>query len=377
MIQMKKKNRIITEKQLVEEVGTEKQKERYFKNGHFVSNMKQTIMNRAGLKYVIEDIGDRRYKIIKEYRTPLPNCMPKLHKGLYKYIAPLILTKLINNRDEYKKVSFTFYKWARLIDMVNHNYWPMKKNIKYSDKLNIDSKTFIEYFDRVDDNLQYYIQRTLEYLSKAGVVEWFKVPMVRKRKVTTGKSQDENNKLSVDIEYETVMATPEETNFSLECMSHVMKKLKIKTKPECFFGKKSQQFADEFSKELKTQNIEYFFTTYQAYCIDSNINKCRDILSTYNISDINKFIKAFNIEFKNNIVSLAERRYNKLPDAFDDNYIDYFKQLTDITIDKDATKIGYVSKDERLDIKTLVADNIDISINGNKLNFNKIGEYDN
>jgi len=251
--------------------------------------------------------------------------------------------------------------------MVNCNYYPLKANKKYSEQFNIDLNVFSEYFDRVDDSLQYYIQQSLEYLKKAGVVEWFKVPMVCKRKVSVENNliTDKHN-VNVDIQYEKVRATELETQYALQCMDDVQKRLKIETRPECFFGKKSQLFASELSKLLKKKDIEYFYSTYEAYCLDSNIKKCKAIFDTYEYND-DEFVKAFNAAFKDNIMLSATKRYEKIPNSLDTNYIEYFKLLTDITIDKDAKKVLYLPSEDKIDVKEILADNIDLTINGNKI----------
>lgn len=360
---------IISEKKLIEYCATDKQREKYNNNGHFVSDLKNAVLKNASLQYEIKDLGNREYEIIKIYDYKLPSCINKLHNGLYQYIVPLMLSKIINERDQYNKVNFTFYKWARLIDMINNNYYPIKKNkVQYSKELNIDENTLEEYFTRVDDSIQYYIFNALEYLRKSGVIQWYKVPMICIRHINVDdKVPNDKHNIDVQLSYETRRATEEETKYSLECIDKIKEELHLENLSQCFFGKHAQKFANRLKILLRKKDIEYFYDTYEAYCVGQNIKKCKNILDTYNISEPDKFIIDFNKEFKNNIISLAEKRYTKLSDSFDDNYIDYFKQLCDITIDSNSKRIKYITAEDKTDIKEILSENINLSINGNKV----------
>lgn len=360
---------IISEKRFVSLFADEKQKMQYDKNNHFTGKLKQSLLNFAKLSCDIEDIGNRQFKINKVYPETLPKCISKLHTGLYQYIIPLILSKLIYDRDQYERVNFTYYKWARLIDMINNNYYPIKKEkTLYSQELSVDSQTLEDYFTRVDDSIQYYIDNSLKYLQKAGVIKYYNVPMVCIRHVNVKDNlpTDKHN-IDVNVTYEKRIATPEETDFALTCMDKLKTKLDLNDS-QCFFGKHAQKFANELKKLLKQKDIEYFYDTYTAYCIQSKIKQCKNILSTYNISNQNEFISDFNRAFKSNIVSLAEKRYMKIPDSFDNNYIEYFKQLSNITIDKKSKHVKYLSsKTNHDEINEILSDDLDLHVNGNKI----------
>ena len=107
-----------------------------------------------------------------------------MKSGLYKYISPLILLKLLNGHDENNKVVFPLLDWALFIEMVNQNYKPVKYNqAEASGHLNISLTIIREFFEKVDDSIRYYMENALRYLQSANVLKWYKIPMVRKRVV--------------------------------------------------------------------------------------------------------------------------------------------------------------------------------------------------
>lgn len=167
------KTGIISEKQLVKYFGTPAQKKSYSENGRFIGGYKKKFFDKLKRYCEIEDLGDRKYKITKVYKFPLPANFNKMNSSIYKYIVPLILSMLTKGHDESRKVDITVGKWAREIKMVNKNYNLMKYNQEaVSEEFEYPTKAIAEFYEKSDDMINYYITNALDYLKSAGLIIW-------------------------------------------------------------------------------------------------------------------------------------------------------------------------------------------------------------
>lgn len=373
---------VISEKVLVSTFGTPKQIGIYEDNGRFISSNKYTILKSASRYAEIKDLGNKRYEVVSVYRYILPTNMAKMQTGIYKYIIPLMLNKIVNERDQYQKVNFTNIKWARAIEMINNNYSPMRyhKN-DIVEKFDFDNKDVCEYFDKVDTQIQYYIQQTLKYLESTGLVKWYKVNVVciADSNIDTDLKNGKIN-FNIDLKKDFRRATEEETEYILKCKRKAMKAAKIndKNENECYWGKKANVYLSEYSKLLLEKGILYSYDTYEAFCLDSDIDNLKFIMNQFEIGSSKNFLKEFNEEFKSNIVENSKKRYSKrsgipIETLENTSYLECFSVLSNITIDRGAKKFK-VSEDNSIEEHNIVdnslTDKISVVVNGNKLKIN-------
>jgi hypothetical protein len=337
---------IIINKDLICFFGTKKNIDTYEKTNKVNNSIKQILLNKASRFCLIEDIGKGQYKIKEIYKYPKPASFNKLNSGLYKYLSPIILSKLLTEHDENNKIVLPLMEYARYIEMVNQNYMPIKYNQEQaSQKIEIDNVIIREFYEKVDDNIKYYIQRCLEYLQSADVLKWYKVPMIKKKKVNISM---ENNKPTFECEYENVRATSEEVKYFNDITESIRECLGIKSKSECFYGRKASEFCRMVSDRLSEQNISYFYDSYEIYY--TNLNRCNNLLKEFKFYDNEKqLIKEFNEQFISYIVSNAESRQYKAEEIenevhkyrLEDNYIASFKTLSELTIDNQQEKLKF------------------------------------
>lgn len=276
-----------------------------------------------------------------------------MQNGLYKYIAPLILLKLIEGHDENNRITFTTSKWANQIHMVNKNYG----NVKYyksdvAKKLEWDKNDVADFFLKVDDMISSYFKMTLDYLDSTGSIIWREVDMVHEE-IPDEKLVGYNEK-GMPV-YEAIfkpndrIATKEDMSFYSDCIKIADDEAGITqgNSNDRYFGKKASEFAKSLGVALNEKKIRYIYKSYEVYFV--HLDWCKNILKEFNVDkDINIFINKFNEEFIEMIMKNANNRYS---DAFinvlihyDDSrkpreeykytehYLDIFTDLCDMTI---------------------------------------------
>ena len=107
---------VINTEELVNRFGTDKNKERYNIVRKLTNCTKEAILSRANIKYNIEDLGNGKYAIHNEREIELPYSFYKLNNGLYKYLAPLILNKILYDYHEKNKHATTLLLLANNIE---------------------------------------------------------------------------------------------------------------------------------------------------------------------------------------------------------------------------------------------------------------------
>jgi hypothetical protein len=307
--------------------------------------MKQSLLNKASLYCEIKDLGNGQYKITKVFTEPKPAVLSKMQSGLYQYMSPLILIKLLKEHDENNKATFPLLDWALYIEMINKNYAPMKYNQETaSEYLDINIEIINEFFEKMDDSMRYYIENCLEYLRKADVLVWYKVPMVRKRNIK--RVELDNSDIGLACSYIDGRATDEEIKYIISCSELIRTKLGIKNKSECFYGGRAEIYRTELNKLLRQRDILYFYDSYEVYY--TNLDRCNNLLEEFSYKNENDLVKKFNSEFINNIVTNAQKRHDKdiaeeivKQYRLEETYVANFKVLSDLTVDKKQKKNIY------------------------------------
>lgn len=373
---------VISEKVLVLTFGTEKQITSYKSKNKFTGVGKNTILKAAAHFVDIEDLGNRKYKIISIHKYPLPSNISKMKKGIYRYIVPLMLNKIINDSEKYQNINFTTIAWARNIEMINGNYSPMRYHkADVASKLNFEKRYVYEFFDKVDIQIHYYMKQTFDYLKDTELICLKKVNVVCMADSGISKSS-KNGKIKFNIDLKKIFrrATHEETTYIAECQKKAMEILEIpkKNNNECYYGKKSKEFMSIYSNLLLLQNILFTYDTYEISCCIENIDNLKFILSKFNVVDFDELVLSFNQEFQFSIIENCRNRYCKRNDTALDQVekipcIDCFKELSNITISKDAGKFKVIennSVEEHNLVDNSVVDKISITVNGTELKIN-------
>lgn len=346
-MKFKKGNHSFSE--IVNILGNKQQKKSYEKNKSLGTKARIYLLEKLSryCDYSMSDDG-RAITINRTYKNPKPVHLPKLQTGLYQYMSPIILLELLHSSDENNKINLPIFKWARLIDMVNENYQPVKFNKdKVCKYFNINDNTMNEFFDKVDESMRYYMHSCLEYLRKCDVIKWYKVPMLYKRVMFRG-SNDSDGQANLVCTYEHVRATDEEVKFVLDCMEYVRKELNIKTESACYYGTSSKKFKTRLKEMLKQRDILYQYDSYEVFY--TNKIRVENLLKEFPVNDKDGLVKGFNQEFIDLIIKNAEKRSvknfaNEVLKEYRQsyNYLEDIMHLSELTIPFDKNVDVYKS----------------------------------
>lgn len=181
----------ISEQKLVDKYASPAIKKSYATQGKLLTKNKKSLLEKVGRYCNIVDLGKREYEITEVYPYIVPANFKKMNTSLYQYICPLILDKIINGHDKTRKIDITIGKWAREINMVNHNYNLCKYNKEDTSRMtDYPINTVNEFYDKSDDMIEYYITNALDYLKSAGLIIW--------RDVYKVYYEQSNDKITID-----------------------------------------------------------------------------------------------------------------------------------------------------------------------------------
>ena len=329
ILKLNLKGRVISEKRLIEIFGTPTIMNNYKENGHFIRNDKYRLMDKAKRFCNIVEKENKQYYISDFYNNPRPSNFDKMNKELYQYICPLILDALVNGKeaDEKRKCTLTVGLWAREIQMVNYNYEIIKEAgiKKIENEFKIRHNTYYDFYNRCDEAIDYYIIQALKYLYSAGLIIWRDVYFVQPVTPTIEKDGEVYEKKEKP---KVRQATEDEMKFYAKCVEIADEKANITNAKERYYSTKASCFRETLIKELNKGGILYIFKSYEAYYV--NRDRCKAVLDMFDVSD--NILDNFNAAFISKLATNADAR--KLQPKFksNDNYIDEFLSLCDMTI---------------------------------------------
>lgn len=357
MSEIKKGN--LKTKDLVDMFGTKKQKHNYQRDKKLGGSAKQRILTKARKYCDIEDLGQGNFIIHKVYIENKDDPIVLLKKGLYASLAPMILVKLAEehyNNNNFK-ITLPFLGWAKMFDVVNENYSLIKYNQnKSSDELEIDKDIMLEYFEKMDDCIRYYLQECLTILSKPSgldLIDFDAIRMVRKKRVVT----QENENGGVDItpkEWDEVLSDSDR-KFVYACEDKAKEFAGIVHNKEKFYGTKSLIYNSELKRLLKERDILFTYSAFNIYCKNiKNIEATLDKLQDKNVNSNAEFVKFFNDKFIEYIDNKAKRLHNNElkkvsgTNAYikeyrlDESYLNEYNRLSNLTIKIDTPSLKQV-----------------------------------
>jgi hypothetical protein len=330
---------IISEKQFVNTFATTKQKKKYYEDNAFTGSNKNTLLKDASRYCDIEDIGNKQYRISDIHKYPIPKSMSKMKNGLYQYMIPLILSKLVDGHDKNNKITLTSSKWARQIKMINSNYNAVKYHkTATSDYFQYEKNDINDFFDKADDAIVRQLEQSLKYLTDAGVIFWEKVFMVYKEKIDEKiVNVSEDHDIIISRTQDIHKMTDKEKSFYAECIKIADAESGAEDNQSRYFGEHARKYNEVLARELKKQNIAFVYQSYEVNYI--NLDKCKNLLGLFEDINNDDFIDKFNAEFQNMLMGNAETRYIKRLKDYSADYIHTFKNLSDMTINNKSESV--------------------------------------
>jgi hypothetical protein len=347
----------INNEKLVNLFGSKKNIEYYNKNKKINNTTKETLLKRAYCQCEILELGNGEYEIKKIRENELPQSFYLLNRGLYKYLAPMILKKILYDYHQDNALTTTNFKYANTIGMINKNYTLIKKyKTSIVERYNFDKDNIYEYYKYVDSYIKYYIKSSLDLLKKCGVLKYDNPYMIIYRKID---DSHELSKIDINFNDKCRMASSSEVRYYTDAEELIKEKLGIKEDQEAYFSPKTPEFKKQLVNYLKENPfissegeeiiIMLMFKGYRIWY--TTIEKCENLLNEFEDVDLSVIIENFNEEFiKLTLNNFDNRNSDVKQDKLRLDYemlsrltLDYF--VDDIEVDESA-KIKIIKNGE-------------------------------
>lgn len=333
---MNVKKGIYTEKTLVKKVCTEAQIASYNKKDKFVSGKYQSMFLDALSRYCEYeyDKDTKKYRVTEVYDNPKTMAQSRLHKGIYQYLAPLILNEMINHHDENHKARLTVFDLAAKIAMVNDNYNYVKFNQEDAgDELDIPLYLMNEYFNKADHQIDEFMRRCIRYLASENCVLANEVHVIQ----TAEKSVEiKKDNILVTKKKDTHTASDDEMELYTRLLERASRISGAYTNYDQWYGRNSKKFKRALKRLLDENGIDYVCRGFEMWYID--LEKCKNMLDEYSDISLEERTKMLGDVFKLIIDENAEKRANGRS-LIDNRYVEHFKSLSALTVQQDAPDV--------------------------------------
>lgn len=326
------------ESTLVDKICTEAQKRSYHKKEKFANNKQRSMfLDRLSCYCTYDYDQDRKMcKVKKVFTYPKTDAEVKVHSGIYQCLTPLILDMVLRSKSEGRHAVFSAFDLAENCSMFNANYKIMKHNqAAIETDLHIPQNTAQEFFLKSDDRINYYIRKCVEYLNKMGCVVFDEIHLIKR--YTEEVIPDEETDDVIKIRRtEKHIASKEEMDLYTAILEEASKKAGIRKNADRWYGKTAFRYQTEVSRLFKKNHIAYVCRGFVVYRFDTD--RCREILNTFSDKSMNQYRQGAGSLFKALMDERAEARFIT-HSSFDENYLEHFKDLSEIALLFDAPDI--------------------------------------
>ena len=334
--EVKLKRGTYNENILVDKVCSEAQQRSYHRKEKFASGKYQSMFLDTLSRYCDYEYNaqTKKYTVLEVYKYPKSLYESKIHKGIYQYLAPLILNDvLFGKQSKDRKAVITSLDLARTISLVNSNY----NNVKYNqDAAHIDlgfsQAVLAEYFNKADNRIDDYIRRCIKYLAAMNCVIYNETHMIG---IMPKTADIENGHIIVEPAM-IRRATDDEMKLYSKLVEKASRKAKITTDSEKWYGKKAIRYNTELTRLMKENRIIFVCRAFELWKVDEE--QCKNILRSFADKTIEMRRREIGAVLKVIMDSNAENRFEK-NQALGSNYIEQFKRLSDITLPYEADDI--------------------------------------
>lgn len=317
---------------LVDKICTDAQKKSYHRKEKFASGKHRSMFLDTLARYCDYefDAEKKKYVVTEVFSYPKTLSDAKIHKGIYQYLAPLILYRVLYEKS--RREVITSLDMASGISLINSNYNTMKFN---QDAVNTDMgiplQIVSEYFNKADNRIDDYIRQCIKYLASMNCVIYNEVHMI-------GIIPEQVNVDGTEVYIKpgvVRLATKEEMKLYSELDEKASRKAGIRTNNEKWYGKKAARYNSELSALLRKHRIWFVCRAFEVWRLDTE--RCKEVLKSFSDMTISQRKKEVGMALKYILDANAENRAEKK--QLCDNYIEHFKHLSDLTLNPAAENI--------------------------------------
>lgn len=330
---VKLKRGVYQESTLVDKICSDAQRCSYhskekFASGKHKSMFLDTLARYCDYEY---DAQNKRYTITEVFAYPKSLSDAKIHKGIYQYLAPLILNEvLFGDMCNDRKAVITSRDLAKTVEMVNGNY----DNAKYNQDamqtdLGFSQAVLAEYFNKADNRIDDYIRQCIKYLASMNCVIYNETHMIG---IMSKTAEIENGHVIIKPT-QVRAATDEEMKLYSRLVEKASRRAKIISDREKWYGKKAVRYNTELTRLLKENNILFVCRAFELWRVDEK--RCKDVLRSFADKTIGERQREIGTVLKCIMDTNAENRLDK-NQALGKDYLEQFKRLSDITLLYDA-----------------------------------------
>lgn len=311
---------------LVDKVCSDAQRQSYHKKNRFISGKYRSMFLDTLARYCDYeyDIETKKYTITEVYAYPKTLYESKIHKGIYQYLAPLMLYQVLFGKG--RKAVVTSMDLAKEAGIVNDNY----ENVRYNQDamqtdLGFSAAVLAEYFNKADSRIDDYIRQCIKYLAGMNCVIYNETHMIGLHP----KAADIEGGHVIIRPPEVRRATDDEMKLYSKLVEKASRRAKITSNSEKWYGKKAARYNTELTRLLKENGISFVCRAFELWKVDEK--RCKEILRSFADKTIPQRMQEIGTVLKVIMDGNAEIRLNKKPSLGND-YLEQFKRLSDITL---------------------------------------------
>ena len=232
----------------------------------------------------------------------------------------------------------------------------------------------------------YYFKKTLEHLRGANLFNYQEINWVYIRHVQT--SVNSLGKQHNDVSHLHRRATSDEMKFIRRCEQVACQHVGLGADDHMgkYYGAKSKDFLKKLKELLLEQSILFCYKAYEIYSTDKDIQRCYQLLSSFEFRQKEDLIVRLNSLFQQNIMLNAQRRISKNPikrNLFSDEdkqkFLYDYEKIAKLTLSYDSGLLytpHMLDTIQEEDVNSVISNKLSISLNGKsakiKIDNNKI-----
>lgn len=331
---MNEESMILSEFELVSKFGTKGQRISYENEGHFIGNNKRRLLDKVRMSYEVEELKDRQYRLTAICETNEKdelNALKKSRSNLYKYICPLILRAVVNNKKHRLVVSC--YSMARIIEMINEYYNVVEHHRRaVAEYLEIEESVIHIFYGRVDSMVNNFIVKGLEYLWRMRMITFEQVHLAQH----FSKRCEFDGKVSHVKIGDYVKMTDKEMRLYNKACKKADEMCEIGDARNRYFGKNASRWNQIVDEEMRKHKIINAIWGYDIRVFD--LDKCNNYLKSFEGDE--NIPKKLSLEFRQRINNNAKKEYDKDPEKYkklmvetDRFFLDDYEFISKVVID--------------------------------------------
>lgn len=314
---------------MVDKVCSEAQRRSYHNKEKFASGKHQSMFLDTLARYCDYeyDTETKKYTIMEVFAYPKSLADAKIHKGIYQYLAPLILNEvLFGDMHKDRKAVITSIDLAHMTEIVNGNYNSAKFNQDaMQTDLGFSNSVLTEYFNKADNRIDDYIRQCIKYLASMNCVIYNEIHMIG---IMPKTAAIENGHVIVEP-MQVRAATDDEMKLYSRLVEKASRRAKIMSDKEKWYGKKAARYNTELTRLMKENNIQFVCRAFELWRVDEK--RCKDVMKSFADKTISQRKQEIGTILKCIMDTNAENRLEK-NQALGNDYLEQFKRLSDITL---------------------------------------------